>query len=181
MISAEIRAAIQAQAPVAIVVMGVSGSGKSTLGALIAAWLGCPFVEGDEYHSPANILKMTAGVPLDDAARQPWLDRLAEVLSNTVRRSGITVAACSALKRSYRDRLRLSGEFATCFLFLNAAYTTLDKRISARTGHYMPASLLDSQLKDLEAPEEDEWSITLDREIEAEQLARIALERIGGG
>jgi gluconokinase len=178
MFSATTLAAIQARSPLAIVVMGVSGSGKSTLGALLATRLKCSFLEGDHYHPAANILKMSAGIPLDDAARQPWLDSLGGALNGAVRHSGIAVAACSALKRGYRDRLREKVGFDTFFIVLNAASATLARRIAARTDHYMPASLLDSQLRDLEFPHSDEWAVTLDAEAEPEHLACLAAQQI---
>jgi gluconokinase len=170
---------IQARSPFAIVVMGVSGSGKSTIGALMAARLKCPFLEGDHFHSPANILKMTLGVPLDDEDRRPWLDSLADALKGAVQQNRIAVATCSALKRSYRDRLRVSMGLDTCFILLSVAPATLAKRLSARTEHFMPASLLDGQLRDLEFPDHDEWTISLDAEAEPEHVAGLAVDRIG--
>lgn len=126
--------------------MGVAGSGKSTVGALLAARLGLPFVDGDALHPPANVTKMAAGLPLDDDDRAPWLDAVGERLA-----SGGVVVACSALRRAYRDRLREAAPAAR-FVLLHGTRELLAARLAARSDHFMPAALLDSQLATLELP-----------------------------
>jgi gluconokinase len=148
-------------APLAIIVMGVSGSGKSTLGALLAERLGCGFLEGDGFHSAANVEKMRQGIALTDEDRWPWLDRLGTAMSEAVAKDGIGVAACSSLKRSYRERLATATGTPIVFILLDAAHDELERRLGDRPGHYMPASLLDSQLRTLERPARDEPALTL--------------------
>jgi carbohydrate kinase (thermoresistant glucokinase family) len=141
----------------AIVVMGVSGCGKSTLAEGIAAALGWRFVEGDDLHPPANVAKMAAGIPLDDEDRAPFLDNVAAA----IRAADGVVASCSALKRRYRDRLRAqAGELVFVLPMLDRA--DLLARMTQRANHFMPASLLDSQLAALELPGEDERAILVD-------------------
>jgi gluconokinase len=142
-----------------VVVMGVSGSGKSTVGRELAARLGVPYAEADEFHPPANIDKMSAGVPLTDEDRWPWLRAIAAWLAERAARGG-GVVSCSALKRSYRDLLRSAGE--VCFLYLAGDRSVIAGRLAGRTGHFMPASLLDSQLADLEPLAPDEPGLTVD-------------------
>ncbi len=141
-----------------MVVMGVSGCGKSALGQALAAALGCPFVEGDDLHPPANRAKMAAGVPLDDEDRRPFLDGVARAIAAP--REGALVVACSALKRDYRQRILAAGEVV--FLLPLADRETLLGRLRRRQGHFMPASLLESQLSTLELPSADEPVVTLD-------------------
>jgi gluconokinase len=148
--------------PLALIVMGVSGSGKSTLGAALARLIDCPFLEGDEFHSPEAIAKMHAGVPLTDDDRGPWLDRLGRTIGSTVASHGIGVASCSALRRTYRDRLRKVITAPVGFVLVDADREELLRRLTARTGHYMPPSLLTSQIDTLERPQPDERAITLD-------------------
>jgi len=146
----------------AVIVMGVSGSGKSTLGLALAKELDCPFLEGDDFHAPESVAKMRAGIPLTDDDRWPWLDRLGGALGAEVATHGIAVATCSALKRAYRDRLRGSIEAPVGFVLPNVAPEELLRRMTARTDHYMPPSLLTSQLATLEPPRPDELALTLD-------------------
>jgi carbohydrate kinase (thermoresistant glucokinase family) len=136
--------------------MGVSGSGKTTVGAALADALGLRFVDGDALHPVANVTKMAAGIPLDDADREPWLDAIGAVLAD-----GPVVVACSALKRAYRDRLRAAAPRLE-LVFLEGARELLAARMGARPGHFMPTSLLDSQLATLEPPTEDEHPLTVD-------------------
>jgi gluconokinase len=142
----------------AVVVMGVSGSGKSTVGAALARRLAVPFVDADTLHPAANIAKMTAGEPLDDDDRYPWLERVGEWLAG--HRDG-AVASCSALKRQYRDQLR-----AHCprveFLHLSGSPELIGGRLAARSGHFMPAALLRSQFDTLEPLGADEAGVTVD-------------------
>ena len=137
-----------------VVVMGVSGSGKTVVGQALAAALGWPFIEGDDYHPPANVAKMAAGTPLTDADRGPWLDRLAAEMAAILGRGGHAVLACSALRQSYRDRLaraaRTPGDVR--FVHLKSDYATIAARLAARRHRYMPASLLASQFATLEEP-----------------------------
>jgi len=146
--------------PTAIVVMGVSGSGKSTLGALLAARLGCDFIEGDRFHAPASIEMMRAGQPLTDIERWPWLDRIGAAMAAEIKVHGAAVAACSALKRAYRSRI-LDAVPATRFVFLDNDPDELRRRLAQRPDHYMPPSLLASQLATLERPEPDEPALRL--------------------
>ena len=137
------------------VVMGVSGSGKSLIGALLARALGIEFVEGDAYHSPENVARMSAGIPLTDEDRQAWLAAIATRLDDA-RRAGLgLVVACSALKRSYRDVLR-AGRSDVQFVYLEGTRAVLEQRLAGRRGHFMPSSLLDSQFAILEPPSPDE-------------------------
>jgi gluconokinase len=136
----------------AVIVMGVSGCGKSTLGALLAEALGCPFLEGDSFHSPEAVAKMHGGTPLTDADRWPWLDRIAAAATESIADFGVAVAACSALRLAYRDRLRAGIDRRTQFVLLEADRAQLLARMSSRPGHFMPPSLLDSQLATLERP-----------------------------
>jgi gluconokinase len=167
--------------------MGVSGSGKSTLGALLARRLDCPFLEGDDFHDAQAVAKMSAGQPLDDDDRWPWLDRLGLAIGDAVASGGRVVAACSALKRGYRDRLRRAIAAPTRFVLLDARHDELLRRLTRRSGHYMPAALLDSQLATLERPGGDEAVLTLDAAAPPERLCGLAqawleadARRIGG-
>jgi gluconokinase len=149
-------------APLAIIIMGVSGSGKSTLGKELADALSVPFLEGDVFHTPASIEKMRAGKALTDDDRWPWLDSLGRAIGVAAANSGVVIAACSALKGSYRDRLQEAISAPVCFVLLDGDYEELWHRLSKRTGHFMPAKLLSSQLDTLERPQSDEPAITLD-------------------
>jgi gluconokinase len=130
-----------------IIVMGVSGCGKTTFGVSLADRLRIPFIEGDTLHSARNIEKMSAGTPLTDDDRWPWLDAVGHELASL----GNAVASCSALKRAYRDRLR-GAAGGVYFVCLALPRTELERRMAQREGHFMPASLLDSQLATLELP-----------------------------
>lgn len=144
----------------AVVVMGVSGSGKTTVAHLLARRLGWEFAEGDDHHPRANVEKMRAGVPLDDADREPWLRALARWIGEQEQAGTSCVLTCSALKRRYRDLLR-EGNDAVWFVHVDVPETVLAERLAQRTGHYMPASLLDSQLATLEPLADDEPGITV--------------------
>lgn len=158
----------------AVIAMGVAGSGKSTLGALLADRLDCPFLEGDDFHDARAIAKMSSGRPLDDDDRWPWLDRLGLAAGRAVASGGRVVAACSALRRSYRERLRGVIGAPTRFVLLDASHDELLRRLTGRAGHYMPASLLDSQLAALERPDADEAVFTLDAVVAPERLCEMA-------
>ncbi|HKN26442.1 MAG TPA: gluconokinase [Roseiarcus sp.] len=145
---------------VAIVVMGVSGAGKTTVGRLLAGRLGVEFIDGDDLHSPATRAKMAAGQALDDADRWPWLDRIAAALADPAAPRG-RVIACSALKRAYRDRLRAGAGAGLRFVYLEANPDLMRKRVAGRRGHYMPASLVDSQFAALEPPAREADVVTI--------------------
>ncbi len=149
-------------APRAVIVMGVSGSGKSTLGAALAHTIHCPFLEGDDFHAPDAVARMRAGIPLTDEDRWPWLDRLGQAIAAEVANHRTAIASCSALKRSYRDRLRRAIPAPVGFVLLDAGPAELLRRLTHRAGHYMPPSLLTSQINTLERPQPDEWAVTLD-------------------
>ncbi len=142
--------------PRRIVVMGVSGCGKSTVAQALAARLRLPFVEGDSLHPPANVAAMAAGSPLTDKDRRGWLQAVARVLVQA-ETTGVVVT-CSALKRSYRDQLRASAA-GLSFVHLTGPQSVLAQRLQNRAGHYMPASLLQSQIDTLEPPAADEGAL----------------------
>jgi fructuronate reductase len=157
--------------PKVFVVMGVSGSGKSTVAAALADELGCDLADGDDLHPPANVAKQAAGQPLTDEDRWPWLDRIAEWLTARVAAGQSGVVACSALKRVYRDRLR--GE-RVVFVHLRGDHATVAARLDARTDHFMPATLLDSQFATLEPPTPDEQVIDVDITLHTTTAAQVA-------
>ena len=158
-----------------IVVMGVSGCGKSSLGAALADRLDLPFHEGDALHPPANVAKMASGTPLSDDDRWPWLDRVAKVLHD----EGAAVVSCSALKRRYRDHIRSGAGGSVQFIHLWGSRDLLAARMAARPDHYMPVSLLDSQLATLEPPGPDE-ALTLDIAATPAVLLAAALDYLKG-
>ncbi|ERL99837.1 gluconokinase [Brucella intermedia 229E] len=133
-----------------IIVMGVSGSGKSTVGEKIADALKLPFLEGDSLHPKSNVDKMSAGIPpLQDEDRWPWLDKVGERLAAS---SDGIVISCSALKKSYRDRLRTAADAPVLFVFLDGSFEVLHEHMGHRTGHFMPVTMLESQIATLESP-----------------------------
>lgn len=170
--------ALPASAPVAVVVMGVSGCGKSTLGLLLAEALGCPFLEGDDFHAPEAIAKMRGGEPLGDEDRWPWLERIGAAAAGALAEHGAAVAACSALRRRYRDRLRAAIGGPVRFVLLENSRERLLARLASRTSHFMPASLLDSQLATLERPDADEDATALVTEEPAERLRDLVLAQL---
>jgi len=145
--------------PRCFVVMGVSGCGKSSVGSALAACIGGIYVDGDDLHPAANVAKMSAGIPLTDADRWPWLDKIGQCLALA---DDTVLIGCSALKRIYRDRLREVVGEPVCFLHLAGTKETILKRLQARRDHFMPPALLDSQFAALEPPGADEQAITVD-------------------
>jgi gluconokinase len=153
--------------------MGVSGCGKSSVGKALGARLGLAYVDGDDLHTPEAVTKMRDGVPLTDADRWPWLDRVAGVL----RDKAPVIVGCSALKRAYRNRILAGAGGPVSFVHLSGSRELIAARMSARTGHYMPTSLLDSQFATLEPPEPEE-AITLDIALDLPKLVEEAIARL---
>lgn len=149
-----------------VVLMGVSGAGKTTVGLAAAALAGVRFLDADDLHPPANVAKMAAGQPLDDADRAPWLDAVAAALVS----EAPCIMACSALRAAYRDRLRTDAPHAR-FALLDLDRPTLERRLTTRPGHFMPASLLDSQLAALESPLPGENVLVLDASRSVDEIA----------
>lgn len=168
--------------PCLVVVMGVAGCGKSTVGQALAQDLVAPFLEGDTLHPAANIAKMSAGIPLDDDDRAPWLDALGQAAGAAARAApgGISVAACSALKRAYRDRLRRAAAMPLRIVCLHGERDLLQQRLGARQGHFMPPSLLESQLRTLELPGRDEDALLLDVALPPQALVGEAIAWVRG-
>ena len=156
-----------------LIVMGVAGSGKSTVGRLLAERLGWPFLDGDDLHPAENVEKMRRGVPLTDADRLPWLERLREVVSRSER----AVLACSALKESYRTILS-GGDPRVRFVYLRADPALLASRLETRTGHFFARTLLESQLAALEEPAPASMAIVVDASQPAEAAVRAILQGI---
>jgi gluconokinase len=140
----------------------------------LAERLNCPYLEGDEFHLPGSIDKMASGIALDDEDRWPWLSRLASNINTLVDESDCVVATCSALKRKYRDRLRQQIDGPVVFIHLVAQTTILEERLSARDAHYMPASLLQSQLELLEPADSDEKALVLPNDADVEGAVKAA-------
>jgi gluconokinase len=164
--------------PVFVVVMGVSGSGKTTLGEGIAERLHWRFQEGDDLHPRANVEKMSRGEPLTDEDRWPWLDAIGEWLDERSRAGENAVITCSALRRAYRDRLR-TGRPGLRFCHVDVPEEVLRDRLEHRRGHYMPASLLPSQLATLEPLADDEPGVVVSPEGDPDDVLAEALEALG--
>ncbi|BBZ04548.1 gluconokinase [Mycolicibacterium chitae] len=160
-----------------IVVMGVSGSGKSVVGAALAQRLRVPFGDADDFHPEANIAKMSAGHPLDDDDRYPWLERIGQWLAD---HGDGGVVGCSALKRKYRDQLR-SHHPETVFLHLTGSIELIGRRQASRPGHFMPASLLQSQFDTLENLGDDEQGIEIDVDQSIDSIVDEYISRTGQG
>ena|SRR5215813_8017778 len=135
-----------------VLLMGVTGSGKTTVGKALAASLGWKYLDADEFHPATNVAKMRAGVPLDDADRQPWLETLAQLISENIHAGKSAVLACSALKQSYRDMLSITDGVRV--VYLNGDRVTIADRLRARRDHYMNPKLLESQFETLEEPKD---------------------------
>ena len=147
--------------------MGVAGSGKSTIGALLARRLGVEYADADEFHSPANVAKMSAGTPLTDEDRWPWLEAIAHWL--TARQAAGAVVTCSALRRSYRDALR-TGAPDAWFLHLDGPKELMADRVGRRPHHFMPAELVASQYETLERLQDDERGIAVSAALQPAQI-----------
>lgn len=160
-----------------IVVMGVAGTGKTTVGRLLAERLGLPYAEGDAFHPAANVAKMAAGHPLDDADRWPWLDAVGEWIRNRAGMCGGVIAA-SSLKRVYRDRLRTAAPGAV-FVHLTGERALIEERMAARRGHFMPTTLLESQFATLEPLQDDELGVAVDVAGSPEEVTGRALAALG--
>jgi len=144
---------------VILIVFGVSGAGKTTVGKMLVEQLGWHFLEADDFHPAGNIEKMRNGYPLTDEDRRPWLDCLRKQIEQLLSAGENAVSACSALKRAYRDRLRVSDEVK--FVFLRGDYALIEKQLRSRHGHFMNPTLLQSQFDDLEEPQPDENVLTI--------------------
>ncbi|PRD49486.1 gluconokinase [Phyllobacterium myrsinacearum] len=156
-----------------LIVMGVSGSGKSSVGEGIAAALSLPFIEGDVLHPESNVRKMSAGIPLTDEDRWPWLDKIGAELAKA--ENGVVVS-CSALKKMYRDRLRQEAGGTLAFVFLDGSLAVLRDHMGKRTGHFMPLSMLDSQLATLESPTGEPLVFTQDVAHPITQIVEASVE-----
>ncbi len=157
-----------------IIVMGVAGCGKSSVGTRLAEALSLPYQEGDDLHPQANIAKMSAGTPLNDDDRWPWLDRIGEILADHAE-SGI-VLTCSSLKKVYRDRLRAAAGGRLAFVFLDGSKALLTKRMGSREGHFMPTSLLESQLATLERPDQEAGVVVVNIDNTSGEITDLAID-----
>jgi len=161
-----------------IVLMGVSGCGKTTIGERLASKLSTPYFEGDAFHPPSNVVKMSNGIPLNDEDRKSWLTVLTKLIAKNLKMGEEAVLGCSALKEKYRDQLRIDPE-KVLFIYLKGNYDQILSRIKQRQDHYMPSNLLRSQFKDLEEPV-DVFTVNIDQtpgEIISEILAYLSTLR----
>jgi len=154
------------------ILMGVSGSGKSAVGQALAKRLGWDFYDADDFHPPANLTKMSSGIPLDDEDRAPWLDSLHKLISSSIQENRPAVLACSALKERYRQRLR-DGNEGVQLVYLQGSYDLIWSRMSARTGHYMKPQMLQSQFDALEEPQN---ALVLSVELSIESLVQAIIQ-----
>ncbi|MFC3073221.1 gluconokinase [Shinella pollutisoli] len=165
------------ETPRRLVLMGVAGSGKSAVGAALARRIGAVYVDGDDLHPPENIAKMSRGEPLTDADRWPWLTLVGRKLA---RAEGTVILGCSALKRRYRDHIRKEAGAPVTFVHLSGTKELIAGRMSARSGHFMPASLLDSQFAALEPPGPDEGAVTVDIDQPLDRLVEEIAAKLAG-
>jgi len=164
--------------PCALIVMGVSGSGKSTIGEALAARLRFTFEDGDRFHPASNVAKMSAGIPLTDEDRWPWLRAIAEEIDRVGDAGRHVVIACSALKRAYRDIL-VHGRRDVRIVFLQGSQALIASRLAQRKGHFMPPGLLESQFKTLEPPGADENPVTLSIDAAVEKIVDDGVRQLG--
>ena len=157
-----------------VIVMGTTGSGKTTIGTLLAKRLGWEFADADDFHPPANVEKMKQGIPLNDADRGPWLKALRDRIVQWIADAHSAVLACSALKQSYRDELRVGPEVR--FVYLKGSYELFSQRVLARKGHFAKQDLIASQFADLEEPTD---AITVDTSESPEEIVAEASDRLG--
>ena len=150
--------------------MGVTSCGKTSVGEGLAAELKCPFIEGDKLHPTSNIANMTVGTPLNDDDRWPWLDIIGKAMKAECEKGHGVIASCSSLKKIYRKKLAEAAGMPISFIFLHGGRELLAARMADRKGHFMPTSLLDSQLKTLEAPGPDENAVHLDVALSVDEL-----------
>ena len=165
--------------PPALVVMGVAGCGKTSVAQEIVARIGGRLIEGDAFHPPANIAKMSAGIPLEDADRHGWLECLGVELAASVAAGERPVLACSALKRRYRDQLRAAVS-GLSFVFLDLSRAAAAERVANRPGHFMPASLVDSQFAALQRPEGEAGVVCIDATLPVAAIVAEAIDRWSG-
>jgi gluconokinase len=164
--------------PTCLVVMGVSGAGKTTIARALADELGWPMAEADEFHPAANIEKMSAGIPLTDDDRTPWLEALRAWITERSEAGESTIVTCSALKRTYRDLLR-QARARVRFVHLAGDAPLILRRLTSRADHFMPPSLLDSQFADLEPLADDEDGVIVDLDASPERIVTATLARLG--
>ncbi|NGO63772.1 gluconokinase [Rhizobium daejeonense] len=158
--------------------MGVSGCGKSSVGALLAERLGLAFIEGDSLHPAGNVAKMAQGIPLTDEDRWPWLETIGTLMAEARNSGKGIVVSCSALKSIYRDRLRQAMSGRLSFVFLEGTPELLLSRMGARRGHFMPVSLLESQLRTLEVPTGEPGVVTVSIDASVDAIVDRALEAL---
>jgi gluconokinase len=163
--------------PLALIFMGVSGTGKTTVAKLFAEKTGAVFYEGDDFHPPANIAKMKQGIPLTDKDRESWLRALREVIVHSLADNEVAAITCSALKAKYRERLR-DGDLRVRFIFLTGPKELIEERIKNRHGHFMPATLLNSQLATLEPPAD---ALTVSVEKSPEEIVAEVIQVLDAG
>ncbi|MGL3605940.1 gluconokinase [Rhizobium sp. G187] len=172
---------LTARPAIAVVVMGVSGCGKTSVGAGIAQSLELDFVEGDALHPQANVDKMAKGTPLTDEDRWPWLTVIGETMAQALAKGQGIVVSCSALKKIYRDHLRAATGGRLVFVYLEGSRDLLNRRMGARTGHFMPLALLDSQLATLEVPTGEPGVITVSIDQDLNAIISEAMAGLGHG
>lgn len=168
----------EAKSPHAIIVMGVSGSGKTSIGETLAKAFSLRFLEGDQLHPPANVEKMSKGIPLTDDDRMPWLELIGQQMASALGNGEGIIVSCSALKRIYRDRLREAVGGNLFFVYLEGSKELLTDRMGHRTGHFMPTSLLESQLATLEVPSGEVGVVTVDIDDTIEAIAEAARKKL---
>jgi gluconokinase len=168
---------IRSQPALVLVLMGVSGCGKSTTGAALSKRLGWPFRDADSFHPPANIAKMSRGVPLDDDDRWPWLAAIAQWIDARCAASQPAIVSCSALKRAYRSRI-VGGRKGVRLVYLAGDMGLIGQRLQTRKDHFMPASLLESQFAALEEPGEDEQPLVVSIALSPQHVVDTIIERL---